>query len=95
MENTAMQDLIEQIEKKISLIKGDKRESRIVRGRYVDCLVMAKSLLPKEKQQLIDFHIGTMKQGLIHEGEKKWQDGYSPKITQVAEQYYNSTFKQD
>ena len=46
-----------------------------------------------EKEQLINFHIETMKIGLIKEGEKKWLESYKPKITKIAEEYYNKTFK--
>jgi hypothetical protein len=46
-----------------------------------------------EKQQIIDFHVSVMKKGLIEEDDRKWSEGYLPKITEVAEQCYNETFK--
>ena len=58
--------------------------------RYISQLEQAKEL---EKEQLINFHIETMKIGLIKEGEKKWLESYKPKITKIAEEYYNETFK--
>ena len=58
--------------------------------KYISQLEQAKEL---EKEQLINFHIETMKIGLIKEGEKKWLESYKPKITKIAEEYYNETFK--
>lgn len=53
-----------------------------------------ESLLPEEKQMVINTHIEIMKQGLINEGGTKWTDAYLPKIKEQAEQYFNETFKQ-
>lgn len=47
------------------------------------------------KQTLIDFHIGAMKQGLIKERDKLWEEGYLPKIKEVAEAYYTNIYKED
>ena len=58
--------------------------------RYISQLEQSKEM---EKEQLINFHIETMKIGLIKEGEKKWLESYKPKITKIAEEYYNETFK--
>lgn len=55
--------------------------------------LMLCKLLKDEKQMLIYFHIGVMKQGLITENDAKWQEGYLPKIEKEAEQYFNNTFK--
>ena len=80
MEKTAMQQLIVQLEEKIRLIKSEKRESRIVKGRYVDCLVMAKELLHIERQQIIDaFDWGTIK--------------FNSGLT--AEQYFDENYGKD
>jgi hypothetical protein len=49
--------------------------------------------LQMEREQMIDFHIEVMKQGLISEGDKQWQDAYLPKIKEEAEKTYNETFK--
>jgi hypothetical protein len=38
-------------------------------------------------QELVNHHIQIMKIGLIEEGEKKWEDGYEPKIREIAEKY--------
>jgi hypothetical protein len=54
-----------------------------------------KEALEMEKQQLIDFHIEVMKQGLIDEGSKRWSDDYLPKIKETAEQYYQETYKSE
>ena len=65
-------------------------------GKAIDIIL---SGLPKfievEKEQMINFHIEVMKEGLIEEGDKKWSDGYLPKISKTAEQYYTKTFKSD
>ena len=44
------------------------------------------------KEEIINFHIGVMKIGLIEEGERIWTDAYLPKIKEMATQYYNETF---
>lgn len=44
------------------------------------------------KQTLMDFHIGAMKHGLTVEGDRLWEEGYLPKIKEVAEYYYANTF---
>jgi hypothetical protein len=44
------------------------------------------------KQQMIDFNVSVMKKGLIEEGDMEWTDAYSPKIREVAEQYYKETY---
>lgn len=46
-----------------------------------------------EKKQLIDFHIEVMKQGLINEGDKTWEESYEPKIRAVAEKVYEKLNK--
>lgn len=90
---TAVELLIEQIKSKKDSLSTNTKEERIVKGIYVDCLIMARETKELEKQQLINFHIETMKIGLIKEGEKKWLESYKPKITKIAEEYYNETFK--
>lgn len=59
---------------------------------FLDDIKKAKEM---EKQQLIDFHIEVMKQGLIDEGRRKWCDDYLPKIKETAEQYYEEEFKSE
>ena len=45
-----------------------------------------------ERDQMIEFHIEVMKNGLIEEGDRKWSDGYLPKIKGQAEQTYTEIF---
>jgi hypothetical protein len=59
---------------------------------YSSDIFQAKEM---EKQQLIDFHIEVMKQGLIDEGSKRWSDDYLPKIKETAESYYQEIFKSE
>jgi hypothetical protein len=49
-------------------------------------------LLYVEKKQMIDFHVETMKAGLIEEGNRKWIDLYEPKIREIAERCFSETF---
>ena len=49
-------------------------------------------LLATERQQLIDFHIECMKKGFEVDGSE-WKELYLPKIKDIAEQYYNETYK--
>ena len=93
MKQTAVELLIEQIKSKKDSLSTNTKEERMAKGIYVDCLIMARETKELEKQQLINFHIETMKIGLIKEGEKKWLESYKPKITKIAEEYYNETFK--
>lgn len=46
-----------------------------------------------KKEQLVDFHIGVMKLGLIAEGDKKWHECYESPIRRIAEKYYDESFK--
>ena len=90
---TAVELLIEQIKSKKDSLSTNTKDERMAKGIYVDCLIMAREAKEIEKQQLINFHIETMKIGLIKEGERKWLESYKPKITKIAEEYYNETFK--
>lgn len=45
-----------------------------------------------EKNQLIEFHIETMKRGLEVDGTE-WKDAYLPIIKEEAEKCYNETYK--
>ncbi len=51
-------------------------------------------LLPKEKENMIDFHIEVMKVGLINEGESKWKESYLPKIKETANNYFDQNYTQ-
>ncbi len=43
----------------------------------------------EELQKLfIDFHVAVIKQGLIEEGEQKWNDAYEPKVRETATNYF-------
>ena len=87
---TAMQELQDALEIYSRHNKGTPE------GKAIDIIL---STLPKfieaEKEQMINFHIEVMKEGLIEEGDKKWSDEYLPKISKTAEQYYTKTFKSD
>lgn len=55
--------------------------------------IMLSQLLEKEKNQCIDFHIETLKAGLINDGEEKWSDEYLPKIKKNAEEHFDKLFR--
>ena len=99
---TVVQQMIEEIDNQqkryIDLAKKDKKLSKGVDAILTATTLLkmkAKELLEAEKEQMINFHIEVMKEGLIEEGDKKWSDGYLPKISKTAEQYYTKTFKSD
>jgi hypothetical protein len=46
-----------------------------------------------EKDQMFDFHIQVMKNGLEYENEQEWNDEFLPLILERAEETYNETFK--
>ena len=47
------------------------------------------------KNAVIEGHIEIMKMGLIAEGERKWSEGYLPKIKEQAEEYYKQKHLND
>lgn len=51
MKQTAVELLIEQIKSKADSLSTSKKENRIVKGIYVDCLCMAREVKEIEKQQ--------------------------------------------
>ena len=70
----------------------NKVDSMISNGGDADLLAVKFHLensLEAEKEQLINFHIEVMKQGLIEEGDEKWTDAYLPIIREAAEKYYD------
>jgi hypothetical protein len=68
--------------------------------RYIEASGMlsiedVEQAMTMEREGLINFHIGVMRQGLINEGGAKWKEGFEPKIRATAEQYYTETFLND
>ena len=47
-----------------------------------------------EKEQIMDFHLEVMKKGLEYENGE-WDNGDLQLIKNIAEQYYNETFKSE
>ena len=95
---TAMQNHIADMKKIQEMVKSknlDKDLEVTILESIEGCIENAESFLETEKEQMINFHIEVMKEGLIEEGDKKWSDGYLPKISKTAEQYYTKTFKSD
>lgn len=45
-----------------------------------------------EREQIINFHIESMKIGLSEEGDIEWTDLYLPKIKEIAEKHYIQTY---
>ena len=95
---TAMQNHIADMKKIQEMVKSknlDKDLEVTILESIEGCIENAESFLEAEKEQMINFHIEVMKEGLIEEGDKKWCDEYLPKISKTAEQYYTKTFKSD
>jgi TPP-dependent 2-oxoacid decarboxylase len=84
---TAIEEVIDKIKRFQKLISNSSQKLGLAQA--MDILEDFKEL---EKEKLINFHIEVMKKGLIDEGEQKWLEIYKPKITKIAEQYYNETF---
>jgi len=61
-------------------------------GHYRKLFEHAKKMF---EDQLINFHIETMKLGLIEEGEAKWDDEYLPIIKDIAKNSYNKIYRPD
>jgi hypothetical protein len=78
---TAVQWLLQQIENNLAI-----GYNNITKQQHEQALQM-------EREQIINFHIEVMKQGLISEGDEQWQDAYFPKIKEEAEKTYTQTFK--
>lgn len=57
--------------------------------KYNEIVEQGKAM---HEEEIINFHIGVMKIGLIEEGERIWTDAYLPKIKEMATEYYNKTF---
>ena len=55
-------------------------------------IVKCKELIKEEENQMINFHIETMREGLIDEGGAVWNMGYVPKIKRAAEKVYNEKY---
>jgi hypothetical protein len=81
---TAIQEMVSIVEMEFE--NGVEISMRVFHGMLLKALF-------KERQQMIDFHIEVMKQGLIEEGDAKWEEGYRPKITKEAEKYFAKAFK--
>lgn len=86
---TAVELYIKESSKLIHLYK----QKRITWTEYeINLKELQDSIKALEKEQIIDFHIETMKVGLIEEGSEKWNDGYLPLIKKTAEKHYNETY---
>ena len=71
----------------------DKVHSSITDAELIDWLVLNRTeLLEKERNHLLDFHIGAMKLGLEIEDGRSWSEDYLKPIVQVAEKHFNKTF---
>ena len=78
---TAMQELIEWVEERFS------------NPHQTEVFKKATELLEKEKEQIIDFHIMLMKNGLEQEGNViEWD--YN-ELKQEALEFYNQTYNQN
>ena len=95
---TVMQNHIADMKKIQKMVKSknlDKDLEVTILESIEGCIENAESFFETEKEQMINFHIEVMKEGLIEEGDKKWSDEYLPKISKTAEKHYQQTFKSD
>jgi len=95
---TALRQVISQLEERCDYLEKLYKSRVIGENEYVhktneikSTQIMLGNLLPKEKETMINFHIEVMKLGLINEGERKWTEGYLPKIKSIAEDYFEQT----
>ena len=87
---TAMKELQDALEIYSRHNKGTQE------GKEIDIILSTfPEFIEAEKEQMINFHIEVMKEGLIEEWDKKWTDSYLPKIRETAEKHYQQTFKSD
>jgi hypothetical protein len=71
---TAMQNHIADMKKIQEMVKSknlDKDLEVTILESIEGCIENAESFLEAEKEQMINFHIEVMKEGLIEEGDKK------------------------
>jgi hypothetical protein len=80
MEKTALQQFIEAISNS---------------GIVIINQTLIDNCLQIEKNQFIDLHIETMKEGLKFENSQDWDDKYLPKIKSMSEKTWNKTFKSE
>lgn len=84
MKQTAVEFLIEQIKSKADNLPTNTKENRMVKGIYVDCLIMARQAKENEKQQHKQTWFESTSQ-FANESEMLYKKDF--------EQYYNETFK--
>lgn len=84
MSKTAMAEMIERLQDIHRKYPVNNALNRSVKGAYVDCVIIAKSLIEKEKQQIIE----ARQDGLNHEFNFKT---YGTPIKD-GEDYYNQTY---
>ena len=63
-------------------------------GVHSDFIVKFEQAKEMEKEQIMDFHLEVMKKGLEYENGE-WDNGDLQLIKNIAEQYYNETFKSE
>jgi len=69
--------------------KLQKQGEKMTWTQVIDIIKLAKE---PEREQMIEFHVETMKIGLIGEGDIIWKEAYEPKIREVANYYYEQTY---
>ncbi len=88
---TAMMELIEWIEKKISMPDAYSKEQIL---SFIVFRNKATELLEKEKTQIVESHIAIVKAGLLSEGNYSYSSEDERLIREQAETYFNETYKQ-
>lgn len=82
-QKTPLTLMIEELKNKTANITDNSKESRRAKGAYVDCIMLATSLLPIEKKGMVTgFMLGELN------ADQSDEDIVS------AEQYFNQTYTQ-
>lgn len=86
---TPMQELIEELKKISTAVSKENNLDMVAAFNYA--IDVARLSIEKEKEQIINFHVMLMKNGLEREGNQIYWN-YN-ELKQEAEKYYNETYQ--
>lgn len=90
---TPLQELIERLQEKKNMFSADgKKSDRDIRGSYVAAIMVAKSLLPKEKEVIQSSFFNGFQKGYISASTMAMP---IPQVEDETEKYFNQTFNTD
>jgi len=92
---TTIQELIKELDTLIDDFDSHYAlEIAAYKRGILDAIEMAETFLEKEKNNLVDFHIEVMKDGLIEEGEEQPNESDYSIIKELAIRYYDQNFSE-